>query len=135
MTQDLLEIVYDGDCPVCAAWMRMARLRQAAGAVDLVDARSGDPRVSMLTEQGYDLDQGMIVRWQGRIYHGARAMTLLTMLSDAPGPVMRIQRMLFNHPCLARRVYPLLVRGRLVLLHLLGRATIAGLKKKSCCRE
>lgn len=128
MTRDPIEIVYDGDCPVCAAWMRMARLRDVAGAVDLVDARSGDPRVAALMRQGYDLDRGMIVRWQGRVYHGAQAMTLLTMLSDARGPIVWIQRGIFKRPSLARRIYPVLVRGRLALLHMLGRGQIADLE-------
>lgn len=126
MAPEKLEIFYDGDCPVCAAWMRMARLREVAGDVELIDARMGDPRVIALMRDGFDLDQGMVVRWQRRIYYGAEAMTLLSMLSEARGPLMRLQRGLFERPALARLIYPFLVRGRLLLLRLLGRRKIGG---------
>lgn len=126
MAPEKLEIFYDGDCPVCAAWMRIARLREVAGDVELIDARMGDPRVIALMRDGFDLDQGMVVRWQRRIYYGAEAMTLLSMLSEARGPLMRLQRGLFERPALARLIYPFLVRGRLLLLRLLGRRKIGG---------
>ena len=124
MTQDGLEIVYDGECPVCSAYMRMARLRAAAGPVALIDARSGDPRVAALERAGHDLDAGMVVRWRGRVYHGAEAMAVLATLSDGPAAWQALQRAVFGRPRVARIVYPALVRGRLALPRLLGRGRI-----------
>lgn len=126
MARDGLEIVYDGECPVCSAWMRMTRLRESVGRVELVDARSGDPRVAALLREGQDLDRGMVVRWQGRTYHGAEALTLLALLSDGPAAWRWLQRAAFSRPRVARAVYPVLVRGRLALLRLLGRKPIGG---------
>ncbi|TGN45260.1 DUF393 domain-containing protein [Paracoccus liaowanqingii] len=131
MDRQALEIFYDGECPVCVAWMRMARLRDASGGVELIDARESDPRVAELMDAGFDLNQGMVVRWQDRIYHGAEAMTLLTLLSEAGGVSMRLQRALFGRPAIARRIYPLLVWGRLRLLRLMGRRMISVSKKES----
>ena len=34
-------IVYDGDCPFCSRYVKLVRLREALGSVDLVNARDG----------------------------------------------------------------------------------------------
>jgi protein-disulfide isomerase len=38
-------VFYDGACPFCSAYVRMVRLRKAAGEVRLIDAREGGPIV------------------------------------------------------------------------------------------
>lgn len=115
-----LEIVYDGQCPFCTAYTRMLNLRRAVGEIELIDARSGDPRVAALRREGVDLDQGMAVRHGDRLYHGAEAVQLLAALS-APGGVMRA---LLKSPRRAAAIYPLLRAGRRLTLRLLGRPPI-----------
>jgi predicted DCC family thiol-disulfide oxidoreductase YuxK len=39
----LLTVIYDGECPFCANYVRLYRLRQLVGRVQLVDARGNDP--------------------------------------------------------------------------------------------
>lgn len=111
------EIFYDGQCPLCRAYTRMLRLRDAVGRVELIDARSGDPRVTILRRAGVDLDRGMAVRHGGRLYHGAAAMQLLAILSRPGGPL----RWLLKSPRRAALLYPLLRAGRSLLLRLSGR--------------
>ena len=60
----------------------------------------------------------------GRLYHGAAAMNLLAILGSGETLFNRLNRLLFLHPNWARRLYPLLVRGRLIPLRLLGRSLI-----------
>lgn len=79
----MIEIVYDGECPFCADFTRMVALRRRA-EVSLIDARGTDPRIAQIGA-GLDLNRGMAVRWQGRIYYGAEAMTLLLNLSQPKG--------------------------------------------------
>lgn len=135
MTDQSLEVIYDGECPVCASWMRMVRLRERIGRVELIDARAGDPRVAALAAAGYDLDEGMVVVWNGHVYHGAPAMHLLSMLSGEKGGFNRVQRWLFASPSRARRIYPWLARGRRLLLTVLGRGTIKAARNLPRSRE
>ncbi|WP_296474400.1 thiol-disulfide oxidoreductase DCC family protein [Roseinatronobacter sp.] len=104
-----LRIIYDGECPFCASYVRLLRLRESH-AVRLIDARI-DPE----TARGYglDLNEGMIVDLDGEVYHGARAVALLSRLSRGPG-LLRSDRV-------AERVYPWMRRGRALVLTLLGR--------------
>lgn len=129
MTAEPLTIIYDGECPFCGSYLRMARLRQAAGRVELVDARSADPRVAEALEAGFDLDDGMVVLWRGERYYGADAVHVIAMLSDDGGLGNRVQRRLFRSPRLAGALYPWLVRGRRLWLHLSGRSPIGGGKR------
>ncbi|ETX13283.1 hypothetical protein OCH239_12305 [Roseivivax halodurans JCM 10272] len=131
----VMEIVYDGECPFCASWVRMVRLRERVGAVELVDARSGDPRPAMLAEAGYDLDRGMIVRWRGQVFHGDAALHLMAVQSGPGGVANSLQRRVFSSPRIAAAVYPWLVRGRWLALRMMGRGPIKVQREKSLPKE
>ncbi|MXU65350.1 DCC1-like thiol-disulfide oxidoreductase family protein [Oceanomicrobium pacificus] len=119
-----IDIVYDGECPFCSAYVRMVRLRDAVGPVRLIDARSDDPLVQELKAAGYDLDEGMAVRLDGRIYHGDECMHLLAMMTTRSGLFNRALRVAFRSERAARILYPPLVLGRNTTLRLLGRSKI-----------
>lgn len=114
----MIEIVYDGECPFCADFTRMVALRRRA-EVSLIDARGTDPRIAQIGA-GLDLNRGMAVRWQGRVYYGAEAMTLLLNLSQPKG-IWGLAQRVFASPRRASLAYPLLRTGRGAVLRLLGR--------------
>lgn len=124
-----LWIVYDGECPFCSSYVTLYRLRERTGKVHLIDARSGHPLVDEVRSRGLDLDEGMAVMFQGRLYHGAGAMNMLAILGSDGGIFNRVNGALFRHPRLARLLYPVLVRGRWIALRLLGRRLIADGRK------
>lgn len=119
-----LEIVYDGDCPFCSSYVGMLRLRATVGPVELIDARSGDPRVAAFAAQGFSADTGMIVRHRDDVLHGAEAMRLLTLLSETRGPLSWLLRQMFRHPRAALPCYRVLAAGRRLTLRLMGRRPI-----------
>lgn len=123
---DEVWVVYDGQCPLCSRYVLMYRLRQNVGRVHLVDARSDHPIVGEIRALGLDLNEGMAVRWNGRLYYGADAMHLLGMLGTEGTFFNKLNRALFARQRLAHAVYPSLVRGRKMLLRLLGRQPIQG---------
>ena len=118
---DSITVIYDGECPFCSAFVRMTRLREAAGEVRLVDARSMSGAVRRVLAAGYRLDDGMAVILDDRIYHGDEAMTVLASLTTRSGLFNRIVRILFRSPRLARVIYPPLKMGRAATLRLIGR--------------
>lgn len=114
-------IVYDGECIFCQNYVRFVRLRQAVGPVELIDARSGDPRVEGLWRDGYDLDEGMVFAHQGRVFHGAEAVHVLSGLSSGSGLFNRLNAAVFASQGVARFLYPALKLGRRLTLKLRGR--------------
>ncbi|PDT52792.1 MULTISPECIES: DCC1-like thiol-disulfide oxidoreductase family protein [Sinorhizobium] len=117
-------IVYDGDCIFCQSYVRFMRLRETIGAVELLDARSADPRVARFQKQGFDLNEGMLFVFEDRIYHGDEAVNLLAILSSSSSLFGRLNRALLSNRTAARLIYPLLKAGRRATLRLRGRPLI-----------
>ena len=112
----------------------MMQLRESVGQVELLDARSGDPRVLDVQRAGYDLDTGMVVLWGECIYFGDGAVHLLATLSRSGGGLFNnVQRAVFSDPGRARRLYPPLVRGRRLFLRVTGRQPL-GLARQNIAR-
>lgn len=113
-------IIYDGACPFCRAYVRLLRLRQAIGPVELLSAREADPRIAQYQQQGYELDQGMLVVMSGVVHAGADAMQVLALCSTRAGWFNRCNRLVFSSACLSRWFYPVLRAGRRLALLVRG---------------
>ena len=125
-TDDTALVVYDGECIFCQNYVRMLRLKDAVGKVELVDARSDDPRVHTLWAQGYDLDEGMVFSYRNRIYHGADAVHALALLASSSTLFNRINALVLSNSRIARLTYPWLKAGRRITLWLRGRKLLGG---------
>jgi predicted DCC family thiol-disulfide oxidoreductase YuxK len=119
-----ISVVYDGECPFCSSYVTLYRIRERTKQVHLIDARSAHPILDEVRRAGLDLDEGMAVKFNGRFYHGAAAMNILAILGSNGTLFNRLNSALFRHPHLARFLYPMLVRGRWIVLRLLGRRLI-----------
>lgn len=117
-------VIYDGDCPFCAAYVRMTRLKAAAGKIELVNARTDHPVLAEIAAASLNLDEGMVVKYRGELHHGDRAMTMLALLTTPSGIFNRLMRLMFSSPSVARVLYPPMVAGRNLVLKLLGRTRI-----------
>ena len=118
-----VQIVYDGECPFCTAYVRLLRLRESYD-VELVDARSGHPVVAEIESQGLDLDEGMVVKMHGRLHHGADGVNRLAAMGAKAGPLRAFWNWVFKDSTRARLLYPPLRAGRNLALRLLGRRKI-----------
>lgn len=118
-------VVYDGLCPFCSRYVMLYRIRQLAGRVHMIDARSDHPLVAEVRAAGLSLENGMAVKWQGALYHGADALHVLAMLGSEGSLFNRLNRLVFRRPKLGRLLYPWMVAGRRLTLRLLGRPPIA----------
>ena len=111
-------VIYDGACPFCSAYASLLRLRQAA-RVELLSARSDDPRIARYRAQGHRFDEGMLAVVDGEVHAGAEAMHVLALLSSPTGWSNRLQRAVFSRRRLARLLYPVLRVGRRLVLLLM----------------
>ena len=124
--QDELALIFDRDCPVCTAYSCNVDVDQTqASGIRRINARDGDDNlVRMAKDAGLDLDDGMVVVHQGKLYHGADALNIMARMAPARGLGNRLNKMLFSNRTAARLSYPLLRAGRNTLLKLLGRKKI-----------
>jgi predicted DCC family thiol-disulfide oxidoreductase YuxK len=124
-------LIYDGECPVCIAYSDAVETEADSGGLRRINARSDDPLVRRATEEGLDLDDGMVVVHEGKLYHGADALHLMARLAPTKGLHNRLNRLLFGSRAISRLSYPLLRGGRNMLLKLRGKAKIRNLDRES----
>jgi predicted DCC family thiol-disulfide oxidoreductase YuxK len=119
-------ILYDGECPVCRAYVGMARLRQLYPGLKVLNARSEPALVARLREEGYDINEGMVLCLGGAIHFGADATRMIAVLArSSPSRWRRTALALLGTAPWSRRLYPSLNRARRTLLRLLRRGLIA----------
>jgi len=116
-----MHVYYDGECPFCSSYVKLARLRRAVGGVELIDARTRPEAVQRFAELGYDIDDGMVVELDGRIYYGWEAVWAMNALA-ATAPVLRH----FTSRRLLNAIYPFLRGCRNLVLRVLGKRPIRG---------
>ena len=121
LADDTSYIVYDGECPFCSRYVKMLRLRDAIGGVELVDARMEHPAVRLLNERNIDLDEGMALVQNGQISHGAECVHKIALLTTSSGIFNRLNAWIFRSARVSRLLYPFLRFGRNMTLRILGR--------------
>ena len=117
-------IYYDGECPLCSNYTKMLRLRETAGEVRVIDARRDPISVARFSAMGIDVNEGFVVEVDGHLFHGSDAIHSLALLTSPVNAANRLSRSIFSDSRRAARIYPWLVRGRAMLLRMLGRKTI-----------
>lgn len=96
-----MDVIYDGECPFCTHYVTLLKLREKGIGVQLHDAREDQVRQRFPVIDDYDLNEGMLVLWQGRTYFGAEAVHIISAVSDnAPLGFM------LKNECLSRALYP-----------------------------
>lgn len=119
---DGIWFVYDGQCPICNFAAHALRIRDAAGGLTLLDARTqpGHPLMQQIKAQGLSLDEGMIVIYGGQFYHGADALHIMALLGSKAGWFNRVNAVLFRSKLLCALCYPLMRATRNLALKLKG---------------
>ncbi|MCR9276351.1 MAG: DUF393 domain-containing protein [Pseudomonadaceae bacterium] len=114
-----IRLIYDGECPFCRRYVAFVRLNENY-AVELVDARAHPGLYQELLSLGFDLDEGMVMETNDERYHGDECLQRLAMLTSRSGLLNRLNAWVFRSPQRSRVIYPWMVRGRNLVLRLLG---------------
>ena len=118
-------IYYDGECPFCARYVTLLRLKDTLGPVDLVDVRTEQALQQELFAEGFNLDKGMVFEVDGRRVGGADAINQLALLSTPSSLFNRINKWIMSFSLLATCLYPILRMGRWCVLFFMGREQIS----------
>ena len=80
-----------------------------------------------ITAAGLDVDDGMVLKMGDSLYYGSEAIHALALISSRSGVLNRLNYRVFGSPALSRTLYPVLRRGREMLLRLLRKSRINNL--------
>lgn len=117
-------VLYDGECPFCSAYVQMVRLQDAVGKVRLVDAREGGPELAEVRAAGLDVDEGMVLKYDGVLHHGDDCIHVLSLMTTPSGAFNRLNAWVFRSRRRSKLLYPWLRAGRNAALSLMGRKKI-----------
>jgi predicted DCC family thiol-disulfide oxidoreductase YuxK len=124
--------VYDGECPICSMAAAAFQVSKAVGALHLVDARA-DLDHAVLNEVNaarLDLDEGMVIKYGGRLYHGADALQLMALIGSERGWLNRMNALLFRSKPVAMFAYPFMRAARNLAIALKGAGQINNLGRQ-----
>lgn len=117
-------LIYDGDCPFCSRYVQLLRIRESVGPLKIVNARDGGAEAEEVSREGLDLNEGMVLKLSGRLYHGHDCVHALALLGAPKGLFSRFNSWVFRSPRRAALIYPVLRTGRNFTLRLMGRKKI-----------
>lgn len=114
-------ILYDGECPVCASYIALTKLREVAPGLALIDARQRPDLVEHYRKRGIDINKGMVIKIGDLTLEGASVFAMINRLSEPNSRLVKLSLRLLSGHRRSRLVYPALALGRRVLLMLLRR--------------
>lgn len=119
-----ITLVYDGDCPFCARYAALLRFKKAAGDVTMINAREHPEVVSELQSKGINIDKGMALTVDDRIYHGSDALHQVALMSSRSTLFNQFTAAVFKSKVLSKIFYPVLKAARRVALFVTGHGKI-----------
>ena len=118
-TPPAFTVLYDGECPFCNSYVSFARLRDAVGAVELIDAREAPELVAEYASRGYPIDGGMIVDTGENVFYGGDAVWAINTLVGR-NPLLKV----FSGRTILNWCYPAMRFCRNAVVRLLGKTPI-----------
>ena len=127
-TQEDILLVYDGECPACNNYCQFVRIKESVGTLKLVDARQNCEVLDEVTQLGFDVDKGMLLKTGDQWFYGSDAIHVLALMSTRSGCFNRFNFWLFKSRNISGILYPILRACRNLLLKLLGKSKINNLQ-------
>lgn len=116
MNNQSIYLIYDGECPLCSSAAKALKIRKSVGTLILINAREDHPIMQEINQAQLDLDKGMVVKFNGVLYHGADAQHLLALIGSNNDLANRLNVWLFRSKIVAHLLYPILRTFRNLLL-------------------
>lgn len=120
-------LIYDGQCPICNGTANALKIKAAAGTLVLINAREPHPILEELKQANMNIDEGMVVKMNDVLYHGADAQYMLAMIGTNEDWFNRLNVIIFSHKTIAKIIYPILKQIRNLVLKVKGISKINNL--------
>ena len=127
MKREEILLVYDRECPACNAYCQVVKIRESVGDLRIVDARENTDILREITNEGLDIDQGMVLKMGNQLYYGSDAIHSLALIGSRSGVFNRINYWIFKSKSISSFLYPILRFFRNLLLKILGKTKINNL--------
>jgi predicted DCC family thiol-disulfide oxidoreductase YuxK len=117
-------LLYDGGCPVCDNLVAWTHLRKMRPEIELIDARQAPELVAEFRAKGIEINDTMVLQLGGVDFSGPEAFLLLARIAQPRHEWLGVLLKWLGRIGVYGPLYPLLVKGRKLLLFLLRRSLI-----------
>jgi hypothetical protein len=124
LPNDTISIIYDDGCPVCSYYISISRIEEKFGKVNLIKARNNLKILDYLKSINININEGMIVVFDKKIYFGSDAINIISVLGRKDSFINNVMISIFKYKVISQLLYPLLKLGRRLLLLILGKKLI-----------
>ncbi|CDZ77365.1 hypothetical protein BN59_01648 [Legionella massiliensis] len=124
MFQTTLYVIYDGECYFCNHTAKALKIKEAVGELVLINARENHELINEALRQGFDINEGIVVYYRLKFYHGKKAINLLNRLADKSTIFNKLSHLIYKNNCATFLGYPFLKLLRNVNLSLQGKSKI-----------
>jgi len=108
-------IYYDKDCPICKEYIKYIKLKEKFH-IQVCNAREYINKMEQFKKDGFDINEGIILEYNGKIYQGDKAIFIMDSLIESKTIFDKFVSFLITIPYLLKLTYPLLKLCRLLLL-------------------
>lgn len=116
MHKQSIWLIYDGLCPMCTAFGKAVRIREAVGTLHIINGREKHPIIEEINQRRLNLDEGIVLKYKDALYHGSDALHMLAFLGSEYYWFNRLNAFLFRSKLLAKFFYPVFKSMRNLLL-------------------
>jgi len=113
---NVIYLIYDGECLICRHSAQALRIKNSVGQLQTINARTNHELVNEVEQLGYDLNEGMIVKYHEQLYYGSDAVHLLALLSSHADWFNKLNAFLFKYKTMTIVTYPVFKTMRKLLL-------------------
>ena len=107
---------------VCSYYISISRIEEKFGKVNLIKARNNLKILDYLKSINIDINEGMIVVFDKKMYFGSDAINIIQ--SWVSSFINNVMISIFKYKVISQSLYPLLKLGRRLLLLILGKKLI-----------
>jgi predicted DCC family thiol-disulfide oxidoreductase YuxK len=112
-------IYYDGECPYCKSYQKVIDIKKKY-SFELKDARLHPLEISNLKDQGYKIEDGILMIFKDEIFQGAQALRRIDLLIEKKTTISKLYALIIRLPFFANIMYPIVKIIRIVTLKIMG---------------
>ncbi len=100
-------LLYDKDCPFCRNYMKYQEMKENFSDIKILNARDNMELVKELKMLNYNIDDGMILKIEDKIYFGDEVLNFLAKNGKNKNFVSSLTNILFKSYFISKMLYPI----------------------------
>ena len=114
--KNYIRIYFDKECYFCNNYTRLIKLKNIGKKVELINLRNAKKVLPWFKNNGYDIDEGMVVTIDENIFFGSKAIYILSTMLEKKSLFNRLTLLFLNNQKKADFLYPYFVKIRNIFL-------------------